>query len=72
MDKNMQEIEQKALRAIKISIASIAISIFLGILSLWVLLNQVTVSVGIDKKLIQIEKQIQDMQNRESSKIESK
>lgn len=69
MDKNMQEIEQKALRAIKISIASIAISIFLGILSLWVLLNQVTVSVGIDKKLIQIEKQIQDMQNRESSKI---
>ncbi|RDU57798.1 DUF5408 family protein [Helicobacter sp. MIT 99-5507] len=74
MDKNMQEIEKKALRAIKISIASIAISIFLGILSLWVLLNQVTISVGIDKKLIQIEKQIQDMQKPksiESSKLES-
>ena len=50
MDKNIQETEKKALRAIKISIASIVISIFLGILSLWVLLNQVTVSVGIDKK----------------------
>ena len=68
MDKNMQEIERKALRAIKISIASIAISLFLGILSLWVLLNQVTVSAGIDKKLIEIEKQLQDTHN--SSKVE--
>ncbi len=64
--KNIEEIEKKALRAIKISIASIAISIFLGILSLWVLLNQVTVSVGIDKKLIKIERQLQDIQNVES------
>ena len=74
MDKNIQETEKKALRAIKISIASIVISIFLGILSLWVLLNQVTVSVGIDKKLIKIEKQMQDMQKPksiESSKLES-
>ena len=64
--KNIEEIGKKALRAIKISIASIAISIFLGILSLWVLLNQVTVSVGIDKKLIKIERQLQDIQNVES------
>lgn len=64
--KNIEEIEKKALRAIKISIASIAISIFLGILSLWVLLNQVTVSVGIDKKLIKIERQLQNIQNVES------
>lgn len=64
--KNIEEIEKKALRAIKISIASIAISIFLGILSLWVLLNQVTVSVGIDKKLIKIERHLQDIQNVES------
>ena len=66
MMKNIEEIEKKALRAIKISIASIAISIFLGILSLWVLLNQVTVSVGIDKKLIKIERQLQNIQNVES------
>lgn len=66
MDKKIEEIEKKALKAVKISVASIAISIFLGVLSLWVLLNQVTVSVGIDKKLIVIEKQIQDMQQVES------
>lgn len=72
MDKNIEEIERKALRAIKISVASIAISIFLGVLSLWVLLNQVTVSVGIDKKLITIEKQIKEMQNVESKNTESK
>ena len=73
MDKNMQEIERKALRAIKISIASIAISLFLGILSLWALLNQVTVSAGIDKKLIEIEKQLQDTHNSNKvEKVESK
>ena len=72
MDKNIQEIEKKALRAIKISIAAIAISLFLGILSLWVLLNQVTISVGIDKKLIKIEKQIQNMESKAESKAESK
>ena len=72
MDKNIQEIEKKAIRAIKISIAAIAISLFLGILSLWVLLNQVTISVGIDKKLIKIEKQIQNMESKAESKAESK
>ena len=65
MDKNIDEVEQKALRAIKISIVSLAISILLGVLSLWVLLNQVTVSVGIDKKLIEIEKNIKDIQGLE-------
>lgn len=64
--KNIEEIEKKAIRAVKISLASIAISLFLGILSLWVLLNQVTVSVGIDKKLIKIEKQLSDVKNVES------
>ena len=72
MDKNIQEIEKKAIRAIKISVAAIAISLFLGILSLWVLLNQVTISVGIDKKLIKIEKQIQNMESKAESKAESK
>ncbi len=64
--KNIEEIEKKAIRAVKISLASIAISLFLGILSLWVLLNQVTVSVSIDKKITKIEKQLADIKKVES------
>lgn len=64
--KNIEEIEKKAIRAVKISLVSIAISLFLGVLSLWVLLNQVTVSVGIDKKLTQIEKQLSGVESLES------
>lgn len=58
--------EQKALRAIKISILAVAISLFLGILSLWVLLNQITISTGIDKKLNILEKRLDKIEgNRE-------
>lgn len=53
-----ENIHKKALLAIKIAVASVFISAILGILALWTLLNQVTVSVGIDKKLIEIEKRL--------------
>ena len=50
--------QKKATLAIKISLCAVLISGILGILALWTLLNQVTVSVGIDKKLIEIESRL--------------
>lgn len=73
MDKEdlekLEILEKKMLKAIKISILAVAISLFIGLLSLWVLLNQVTVSVGIDKKLIILEKRldkIEGIENKDS------
>ncbi|MDE6885589.1 MAG: DUF5408 family protein [Helicobacteraceae bacterium] len=63
MENDINKIEKKALLAIKISIAAIFISLILGIFSLWVVLNQVTISVGIDKKLKQIEMQLETKSN---------
>lgn len=63
MENDINKIEKKALLAIKISIAAIFISLILGIFSLWVVLNQVTISVGIDKKLKQIEMQLETKRN---------
>lgn len=54
---------KKAILAIKIALASVFISALLGIFALWTLLNQVTVSVGIDKKLIEIESRLNKMQD---------
>lgn len=62
---------KKAILAIKIALASVFISALLGIFALWTLLNQVTVSVGIDKKLIEIESRLNKMQD-DSSKADSK
>lgn len=50
--------------AIKLSIIAITISLILGLLSLWVLLNQVTISVGIDKKINEIKNEIKELQSR--------
>lgn len=62
---------KKAILAIKIALASVLISALLGIFALWTLLNQVTVSVGIDKKLIEIESRLNKMQD-DSNKADSK
>lgn len=62
---------KKAILAIKIALASVFISALLGIFALWTLLNQVTVSVGIDKKLIEIESRLNKMQD-DSNKADSK
>ncbi len=67
MDNNTTEIEKKALKAIKIAIFACGISLFIGLLSLWVLLNQVTVSVGIDKKINTLEKRLDKIEGIESS-----
>lgn len=61
---------KKAILAIKIALASVFISALLGIFALWTLLNQVTVSVGIDKKLIEIESRLNKMQD--SNKADSR
>ncbi len=53
-----EKVYKKAILAIKIAVASVFISGILGILALWTLLNQVTVSVGIDKKLIEMESRL--------------
>lgn len=70
MDKEdlekLEILEKKMFRAIKISILAVAISLFIGLLSLWVLLNQVTVSVGIDKKLILLEKRLDKIEGIEN------
>lgn len=50
-----QKAQKKAILAIKISLCAVLVSAILGILALWTLLNQVTISVGIDKKLIEME-----------------
>ena len=62
---------KKAILAIKIALASVLISALLGIFALWTLLNQVTVSVGIDKKLIEIESRLNKMQD-DYNKADSK
>lgn len=54
--RRLEAAENRALKALKIALLSLAVAAFLGILSLWVLLNQVTISAGIDKKLIAIER----------------
>lgn len=53
-----EKAQKNAILAIKISLCAVCVCVILGLLSLWTLLNQVTVSVGIDKKLIQIESQL--------------
>lgn len=58
-----EKVHKKAVLAIKIAVGSVFISVFLGILALWTLLNQVTISVGIDKKLIEIEKRLDKVEN---------
>lgn len=55
--------QKKATLAIKIALGAVLISGILGILALWTLLNQVTVSVGIDKKLIEIEARLDKIDN---------
>ena len=55
--------QEKATLAIKISLGAVLVSGILGLLSLWTLLNQVTVSVGIDKKLIEIESRLDKINN---------
>lgn len=55
MLESCDKAQKKATLAIKIALGAVLVSGILGILSLWTLLNQVTVSVGIDKKLITIE-----------------
>ena len=55
--------QKKATLAIKISLGAVLVSGILGLLSLWTLLNQVTVSVGIDKKLIEIEARLDKIDN---------
>ena len=56
--ESCQKAQEKATLAIKISLGAVLVSGILGILALWTLLNQVTVSVGIDKKLIEIESRL--------------
>lgn len=46
---------KKAILAIKISLLAMVVSILLGTISLWVTLNQITLSVEIDKKLTKLE-----------------
>ena len=55
--------QKKATLAIKIALGAVFVSGILGILALWTLLNQVTVSVGIDKKLIEIEARLDKIDN---------
>ncbi|MGX2981877.1 DUF5408 family protein [Helicobacter sp. 23-1045] len=65
----MDNVEKKSLRAIKIAVFAVAVSLILGIFSLWVVLNQVTISVGIDKKLIEMEARLKKLESAESHKI---
>ncbi len=58
MENELEKTQKLALRAIKIALFAVLISVILGILSLWVLLNQATISVGIDKRLIEIERRL--------------
>ncbi len=58
-----EKVYKKAILAIKIAVASVFISGILGILALWTLLNQVTVSVGIDKKLIEIQTRLEKLED---------
>ena len=53
--ESCQKAQKKEILAIKISLCAVLVSAILGILALWTLLNQVTISVGIDKKLIEME-----------------
>lgn len=55
---DFEKLNKKATLAIKISLCAVLVSGILGILSLWTLLNQVTISVGIDKKLIEMESRL--------------
>ncbi|RDU64203.1 DUF5408 family protein [Helicobacter sp. MIT 14-3879] len=71
MSDDINKIYKKAILAIKISLVSVFISLFIGLLSLWVLLNQVTVSVGIDKKLKIIETHI-GIDSSKTKNLESK
>lgn len=62
---------KKAILAIKIALASVFVSAMLGIFSLWTLLNQVTISVGIDKKLIELESRLENIENNNAKKHDS-
>lgn len=55
MEDEISKINKKANLAIKIAVCSVCISLLLGIFSLWVVLNQITLNVGIDKKINKIE-----------------
>lgn len=60
----MEKIEKKAILAIKIAITSIFIALFLSLLALWVLINQTTISVEIDKKLNSMQSEIENLKSR--------
>lgn len=63
-NKNANETaNKKAILAIKIALACVFVSAMLGIFSLWTLLNQVTISVGIDKKIIELESRLQKVED---------
>lgn len=64
----MEKIEKKAILAIKIALAAVGVSALLGILSLWVLLNQATISVGIDKKLIDLDARLNHLEQKMQAK----
>ena len=53
---------KKAILAIKISLLAMVVSILLGTISLWVTLNQITLSVEIDKKLTKLERDSKNLQ----------
>lgn len=55
MEDEISKINKKATLAIKIALCSVCVSLLLGIFSLWVVLNQVTLNVGMDKKINKIE-----------------
>lgn len=55
MEDEISKINKKANLAIKIALGTVCVSLLLGIFSLWVVLNQVTLNVGIDKKINKIE-----------------
>lgn len=58
MEDEISKINKKANLAIKIALGAVCVSLLLGIFSLWVVLNQVTLNVGMDKKLNAIESKL--------------
>lgn len=64
VEEDIKIIEKKSLTAIKISVAAMGISLLLGLFALWVLLNQVTISVGMDKKIVEIKKEIEVLKHK--------
>lgn len=66
-EKALEKCEKRATLAIKISLGAVLVSGILGLLALWTLLNQVTISVGIDKKLIEMDARLSHLEKVESA-----